>query len=52
MSRSPLARACKNIGLAKLVALQEAVPVRRYERKTPCELLHMDMKKLHRFDKP
>jgi hypothetical protein len=39
-------------GVARLPALQDAVPVRRYERKTPGELLHMDTKKLHRFDKP
>jgi hypothetical protein len=39
-------------GLAKLPPLQGAVAIRRYERKSPGELLHMDTKKLHRFDKP
>ena len=52
LSRSAVARACKSAGLAKLPALQDAVAVRRYERKTPGELLHMDTKKLGRFDKP
>ena len=52
LSRSAVARACKSAGLAKLPALQDAVPVRRYERQTPGELLHMDTKKLGRFDKP
>lgn len=52
MSRSAVARACRAAGLARLPALQEAVAVRRYERKSPGELLHMDTKKLHRFDKP
>ena len=47
-----MARACKSAGLAKLASLQDAVPVRRYERQTPGELLHMDTKKLGRFDKP
>ncbi len=52
LSRSAVARACKRAGLANLPALQDAVPVRRYERQTPGELLHMDTKKLGRFDKP
>jgi hypothetical protein len=47
-----VARACKSRGLAKLPPLQGAVAIRRYERKSPGELLHMDTKKLHRFDKP
>jgi transposase InsO family protein len=52
LSRSAVARACKSCGLAKLPPLQGTVAIRRYERKTPGELLHMDTKKLHRFDKP
>lgn len=32
--------------------LEEAPPKRRYERKTPGELLHLDTKKLARFDRP
>ena len=52
LSRSAVARACQGAGLAKLPGVQEAVPVRRYERKTSGELVHLDTKKLHRFDKP
>ena len=52
LSRSAVARACKGAGLARLASLQDAVPVRRYERASPGELLHLDTKKLGRFDKP
>lgn len=38
--------------MARLPALQDTVPIRRYERASPGELLHMDTKRLHRFDKP
>jgi transposase InsO family protein len=52
LSRSAVARACKAAGAARLPALQDAVPVRRYERQSAGELLHLDTKKLGRFDKP
>lgn len=39
-------------GLAKLPSVQDSVPVRRYEKGRPGELLHMDMKKLGCFDQP
>ena len=52
LSRSSVARACKSAGVAKLPPLQGAVAVRRYERQTAGELLHMDTKKLHCFAKP
>jgi len=52
LSRSVVARACKAAGVARLPSMQDAVPVRRYERKTAGELLHLDTKKLGRFDKP
>ena len=52
LSRSAVARACKAAGVARLPALQDAVSVRRYERQSPGELLHLDTKKLGRFDKP
>jgi transposase InsO family protein len=52
LSRSTVARTCKNAGVARLSALQESVPVRRYERASPGELLHLDTKKLGRFDQP
>ena len=52
LSKSVVARACKAAGVARLPSMQDAVPVRRYERKTAGELLHLDTKKLGRFDKP
>ena len=52
LSNSAVARACKAAGVARLPALQDAVPVRRYERQSPGELLHLDTKKLARFAKP
>ncbi|WP_367065129.1 IS481 family transposase [Oryzisolibacter sp. LB2S] len=52
LSRSTVARACKAAGVTHLPALQQAVPVRRYERAAPGELLHLDTKKLARFDRP
>jgi transposase InsO family protein len=52
LSRSVVARACKAAGVARLPAWQDAVPVRRYERQSAGELLHLDTKKLGRFDKP
>ncbi len=52
LSKSAVARACKSAGAARLPALQDAVPVRRYERQSAGELLHLDTKKLGRFDKP
>lgn len=39
----------KRIGLSRLSALQAPVPVVRYERQSPGELLHIDIKKLGRI---
>lgn len=52
LSTSAAARACKAAGVARLAALQNAAPVRRYGRQSPGELLHLDIRKLGRFDKP
>lgn len=52
LSKSTVARACKAAAVARLPALQNTLPVRRYERALPGELLHLDTKKLARFDKP
>ena len=40
------------LGLNRLKALEPAEPVRRYERQHPGELIHIDIKKLGRFDRP
>ena len=52
LSRSTVARACQNAGVARLPPLQATVPVRRYERKAAGELLHLDTKKLACFAQP
>ena len=52
LGKSTVARACKAAGVSRLPALQATTPVRRYERQTPGELLHLDTKKLGKFDKP
>ena len=52
LSKSTVARACKAAAVARLPALQDALPVRRYERQSPGQLLHLDTKKLGCFDKP
>ncbi len=41
----------KRLGLNKLKALELAEPVRRYEREHPGELIHIDIKKLGKFNK-
>lgn len=52
VSSATVGRVCAHAGVAKLPSLQEAPVLRRYERKTPGELLHLDTKKLARFDRP
>ena len=52
LSKSTVARACKAAGVARLPALQPDTAVRRYERASAGELLHMDTKKLARFEQP
>lgn len=52
LSKSTVARLCARAGLNKLPGVQDVAPVRRYERDKPGELLHLDMKKLGRFERP
>jgi len=51
VSPASVSRVLKRRGLNKLRALEPAEPVIRYERKTPGELIHLDIKKLGRFDR-
>jgi transposase InsO family protein len=48
-SLATLSRCMKRIGLSRLSALQTPAPVVRYERQSPGELLHIDIKKLGRI---
>lgn len=52
ISSSTVARACQHAGGARLPPLQEAPPVRRYERPSAGQLLHLDTKKLANFQQP
>jgi transposase InsO family protein len=47
--RSTVARILTRGGLERLKKLDPVVPVRRYERSRPGELIHLDIKKLGRF---
>jgi len=51
VSPATVSRILKRLGLNKLGALEPAEPVRRYERERPGELIHIDIKKLGRFNR-
>lgn len=51
VSPATVSRILKRLGLNTLKALEPAEPVRRYERKHPGELIHIDIKKLGRFNR-
>src|SRR6202795_4207196 len=51
ISPATVSRVLRRLGLNKLSALDPAEPVRRYEREHPGELIHIDIKKLGRFDR-
>ena len=49
ISLSTVGRILRRAGISRLRDLEPAPPVVRYERETPGELLHLDVKKLGRF---
>src|SRR5205807_2160323 len=51
ISPATVSRILKRLGLNRIQALEPAAPVHRYERDHPGELLHIDIKKLGRFDR-
>ncbi len=51
VSPATVSRVLKRLGLNKLKALDPPEPARRYERQAPGELLHIDIKKLGKFNK-
>jgi len=51
VSAATLSRILKRLGLNRLAALEPAEPVRRYERSAPGELIHIDIKKLGKFNR-
>jgi transposase InsO family protein len=51
VSPATVSRVLARLGLNKLSALEPAAPVVRYEREHPGEMIHLDIKKLGRFDR-
>jgi transposase InsO family protein len=51
VSPATVSRILRRLGLNRIRDLEPAEPVRRYEREKPGEMLHIDIKKLGRFDK-
>jgi Homeodomain-like domain len=49
LPRSTVGAVLLRLGLGRLKNLEERLPVRRYERKNPGELIHLDTKKLGRI---
>jgi transposase InsO family protein len=50
VSAATVSRVLSRLGLNKLSALEPAEPPRRYEREKPGEMIHIDIKKLGKFD--
>ena len=51
ISPATVSRILKRLGLNRINALEPAEPVHRYERAKPGEMIHIDIKKLGRFNK-
>jgi transposase InsO family protein len=51
VSPATVSRVLRRLGLSRMRDLEPAQPVRRYERAHPGELLHLDIKKLGRFER-
>ena len=50
VSPATVSRILRRLDLNKLSALEPAEPVRRYERQRPGEMIHIDIKKLGKFN--
>ena len=51
VSPATVSRILKKLGLNRLSALEPAEPPRRYQRERPGELIHIDIKKLGKFNR-
>ena len=51
VSKATVSRVLRRAGMSKLTDLSPKEDIQRYERDAPGELLHIDIKKLGRFDK-
>lgn len=52
VSPATVSRVLRRLGLNRVSMLEPPEPVRRYQRDHPGELIHLDIKKLRRFDRP
>jgi transposase InsO family protein len=52
MALSTVSLILKRVGLGRRSRLEPLEPVNRYEHQRPGELVHLDVKKLARFDRP
>jgi transposase InsO family protein len=51
VSPATVSRVLRRLGLSRMRDLEPAEPVRRYERARPGEMIHIDIKKLGRFER-
>jgi transposase InsO family protein len=51
VSPATVSRVLQRLGLSRMRDLEPAPPVRRYERQAPGEMIHLDTKKLGRFER-
>jgi transposase InsO family protein len=51
VSPATVSRVLKRAGLSRLKDIEPAEPVKRYQREHPGEMIHIDIKKLGRFDR-
>ncbi|MBB4264391.1 transposase [Bradyrhizobium sp. CIR3A] len=51
VSPATVSRVLRRLGLNRIRDLEPAEPERRYERETPGEIIHIDIKKLGRFER-
>jgi len=51
VSPATVSRVLRAAGVSRMKDLDPPEPVRRYERETPGEMIHLDIKKLGKFDK-
>lgn len=51
VSAATVSRVLKRAGLSRMRDLEPAEPVKRYERRNPGEMIHIDIKKLGRFER-
>jgi transcriptional regulator with XRE-family HTH domain len=51
VSPATVSRVLKRLGLSRMRDLEPVAPVIRYERQQPGEMIHLDIKKLGRFER-